>query len=676
MKYTLFLLLLLPNLLLAQEFEFRQEFDTIPIQVNGYQLPCPWIGGYECTAPDLVDIDGDLDFDLMLGWSNVYLVFWKNTGTLNNEQWQLEDEQFLNINESIGFLRPKFWDMDADGDFDLFLSSYPDPIIAVYENTSSSTEITFNLVTDTLRNSSGGVIYCQKSDLADLDGDGDQDLICGEFGGFLDYYENIGDSVQYLFYFSESHFAGIGVGYGAAPTFCDIDSDGDFDLFIGNNNGNIWFYRNNGTPQVYDFVLESNCWLGIDAGDDAIPEFCDIDGDGDFDLFIGKGNDYDITPPGDMQFWRNVGTPQNYDFVQENDIYLTFDAGDNLNVHLVDLEDDNDGDMFIEAQYLGWLRNVGTPTDPIFNLMSLNILYLGIGTFGFGDLDADGDDDMIFSLGWQIVTKYYENIGDDLNPSFIYRGNIVEEDTVGTPNLVDIDADGDLDLLMSHYNWTVGDSAHLWLYENQGTPERFNFVLVDENFCDLSFGPGPDIEILDYDFDGDYDIMNGDDPGSRYYYYENIGTPQVADYVYAGEFNIAPYSPLNTSFWDIDNDQDMDLFAGQFAGGIVFFRNLANDTSTVQPHFSLDIFHGIQFTLAPNPANPVTWITYQLPYPQKAELAVYNLLGQKVAVLASGFMLPGRQTVTWNAGDYPSGVYWICLQAEQMNDVKKIVVVK
>jgi hypothetical protein len=38
--------------------------------------------------------------------------------------------------------------------------------------------------------------------------------------------------------------------------------------------------------------------------------------------------------------------------------------------------------------------------------------------------------------------------------------------------------------------------------------------------------------------------------------------------------------------------------------------------------------------------------------------------------------LPGQQTVIWNAADYPSGVYWIRLQSDQLNDVKKVVVVK
>ncbi|MBU1880609.1 VCBS repeat-containing protein, partial [bacterium] len=331
MKYAI-LILLLPSLLLAQEFEFRQEFDTIPITVDGYQLPAGWTGGYNEAAPSLVDLDGDNDFDLIMGhagWGQ--MAYFKNDGNCYVPSFVIDTTGLFGI-QDIGTTHPTFWDIDSDGDFDLFLSTYTDPIIAVYKNISTSSIPLFQLEVDTLRNSAGGFIYCEKSDLADLDNDGDQDLMCGEFGGFMDYYENIGDSNEYSFFFSETHFGGIDVGTGAAPTFYDIDNDGDYDLFIGNQNGNIWFYRNQGSPQVYDFVLESNQWLSIDAGDDAIPDFCDIDGDGDFDLFVGKDNDYDITPPGDMQFWRNIGTPQNYNFVQENEMYLTFDAGHDINL--------------------------------------------------------------------------------------------------------------------------------------------------------------------------------------------------------------------------------------------------------------------------------------------------------------------------------------------------------
>ncbi|MFH1735741.1 MAG: T9SS type A sorting domain-containing protein, partial [bacterium] len=139
-------------------------------------------------------------------------------------------------------------------------------------------------------------------------------------------------------------------------------------------------------------------------------------------------------------------------------------------------------------------------------------------------------------------------------------------------------------------------------------------------------------------------------------------------------------------FCDVDNDGDMDAFFGSILGGIRFFRNTTGDTSAVQPRLSLDPLHGIQFSIGPNPANPITWISYNLPYPQKAEIAVYNLLGQKVAILASGLQMPGQRTVIWDAANYSSGQYFVRLETENPNaglgtirlqsQVERVVVVK
>ncbi|MBU1652332.1 T9SS type A sorting domain-containing protein, partial [bacterium] len=58
------------------------------------------------------------------------------------------------------------------------------------------------------------------------------------------------------------------------------------------------------------------------------------------------------------------------------------------------------------------------------------------------------------------------------------------------------------------------------------------------------------------------------------------------------------------------------------------------------------------------------WISYNLPYPQRAEIAVYNLLGQKVATLASGLQMPGQKTLIWDAANYSSGQYFVRMETE------------
>ena len=72
------------------------------------------------------------------------------------------------------------------------------------------------------------------------------------------------------------------------PTFSDIDDDGDFDLFVGEVYGDIYFYRNDGTSESPQWTLKSENYASTDLRNGvASPEFIDIDGDGDEDLFIG-----------------------------------------------------------------------------------------------------------------------------------------------------------------------------------------------------------------------------------------------------------------------------------------------------------------------------------------------------------------------------------------------------
>ncbi len=66
----------------------------------------------------------------------------------------------------------------------------------------------------------------------------------------------------------------------------------------------------------------------------------------------------------------------------------------------------------------------------------------------------------------------------------------------------------------------------------------------------------------------------------------------------------------------------------------------------------------------PNPFNPTTTISYQLPYASDVELSIYNLLGQKVATLVSERQQVGHYQVSWNAGGFASGVYYYILRTD------------
>jgi photosystem II stability/assembly factor-like uncharacterized protein len=85
----------------------------------------------------------------------------------------------------------------------------------------------------------------------------------------------------------------------------------------------------------------------------------------------------------------------------------------------------------------------------------------------------------------------------------------------------------------------------------------------------------------------------------------------------------------------------------------------------------------------PNPFNPGTMISYELPVNSHVTLAVYNLLGERIAVLADDEESPGRKSIEWMAGALPSGVYFYRLQAvspgnqaESFTQVRKMMLIK
>jgi hypothetical protein len=66
----------------------------------------------------------------------------------------------------------------------------------------------------------------------------------------------------------------------------------------------------------------------------------------------------------------------------------------------------------------------------------------------------------------------------------------------------------------------------------------------------------------------------------------------------------------------------------------------------------------------PNPFNPVTVISYQLPVVSKVELKIYNMLGQEVATLVNAAQGPGYYPVSWNASSQASGMYIYLIDAQ------------
>ena len=83
----------------------------------------------------------------------------------------------------------------------------------------------------------------------------------------------------------------------------------------------------------------------------------------------------------------------------------------------------------------------------------------------------------------------------------------------------------------------------------------------------------------------------------------------------------------------------------------------------------------------PNPFNPRTTLAFRLPREQRARLAVYDVQGQRVALLADRVFSPGEQSLVWDGTDdrgvpAPAGVYFARLVAGEVSESRKLVLVR
>jgi hypothetical protein len=78
----------------------------------------------------------------------------------------------------------------------------------------------------------------------------------------------------------------------------------------------------------------------------------------------------------------------------------------------------------------------------------------------------------------------------------------------------------------------------------------------------------------------------------------------------------------------------------------------------------------------PNPFNPSTNINFSLAEAGLVKMVVYDMLGQKVSVIVDEFREAGYHTVTFNASNLPSGLYFYTLESPQFKQTKKMLLTK
>ena len=401
----------------------------------------------------------------------------------------------------------------------------------------------------------------------------------------------------------------------------DVDQDGIRDLLFSpntpletNDDESVHFFRNTGTEDepAWQFITNNYLQDGmVDLGRGAYPSFHDFDGDGLLDLAVANKERYegvDQTPAAVAVF-----------------------------------------------------RNVGTTTEPQFDLVDLD--WIALEDFqiespypAFGDLDGDGDLDVLVGDELGRIHEFTNVAPAGAWPEFTLTALSIPEDGSGeaidvgqfaTPQLHDMDGDGDLDMVVGEKNGTLTlferTSVGSWSkYISPIHGENWGNILVD-NLLGINGYSVP--------------ALTPTSEGLRIFVANETGT--VQDFGLASDNWDAELLEVNDAVFggregfrcaaaiaDVDNDGLLDALVGIQNGGLLAYSS-STDTLIVDAA----ALPAWEWQVMPNPGRDAfRWRSAQ---PWSGELTAWSVTGRKVGhVVVQGQREGAMETTDWAPGTY------------------------
>ena len=394
---------------------------------------------------------------------------------------------------------------------------------------------------------------------ADIDNDGDLDLYIVNIPGIYttDPSTLSSKSMNVLYrndgngrFTDITNHAGVGdIGYGMGCVFADYNGDGFVDLYV-TNFGNNLLYQNNGDSTFTNVteVAGVDCPLWSTGAC-----FADYDNDNDLDLYVCNYVDFDLVKFED----KKEESLQSGKFVPNALNPTVFESQDNV------LYRNNGDGTFTDVTSMSGVAAAGG--------RSMQAI--------FSDFDEDYDVDLY--------------VANDTSDNHVYRndGNGTFTDVSaeswaadfrGSMGLAagDYDADGDIDIFISHwidqeyviYRNLLKENNISLNASSQGirfVDESYSAMLAEVTLKEIGWGTS----LFDYDNDGDLDIFvaNGstfqrlDQPEvlipQPNQLFRNEGDSTFTDISKSSGINTLPVRvSRGTTFGDYDNDGDIDIF--------------------------------------------------------------------------------------------------------------------
>jgi hypothetical protein len=473
----------------------------------------------------------------------------------------------------------------------------------------------------------------------DYDNDGLIDLFVSNRPGYSRLYRNQGDTtfldMAPAFDMSDPSGMGESVAWG------DYDNDGYIDLYkVRMNQSNIIYHnlRGEGFEDVTAFA-------GVgDGGPGEGAAWCDYDDDDFLDLYVTNASGYNL-------LYHNNG---NGTFTDRSDFAGIRQSGSSFGCAWGDFDNDGDFDLFVGRH--GACRLYQNNSDGTFVDVSspAGVDYAG-WTLGvsWGDYDNDGWLDLHLA-NHQGDDVLYRNLGNGTFENVTDQARVHNYWDSRGDAWGDFNNDGFLDLYVANHS-----GARNVLFRNNGNGNHHLHLNLTGTISNKA-GIGSKLICISGGRRMTVQVEGGSGFASQNSLLAEFGLGQSA---VADTLRILWPSGTVDSFSNLQGDVVLQVVEGQTVG-----IESRGDVLLTDDHMSL---HN-----DPNPFNAQTVIGFAVTGQARVSVDIYDLLGRKIAILLEGTRDKGSYEVTWDAKDYPSGIYFCRLEAGDHRETGKMLLQK